>query len=481
MQSYGVADWQDTDEINEKLDDLFSQPVRKLKQSALDKYYEYYEKKCSKSKELSTKAKEIIIGGVQHNLALNYPFPIAVKKAYGAYMWDIDDNRYIDYLQAGGPTILGSNNDAVREKVIGLLNECGPSTGLLHEYEYKLAELIKRLMPSIEAFRMLGSGTEGCMAAIRIARGYTKNKYVIKIAGGYHGWSDQLLYDIREAGTKNAHAAGVPEACYQDTQAIPVNDVEAARDQLKKNKDKGGTACIIVEPIGPESGTRQVYPEYNSELRKLCDEFGALLIFDEVVSGFRMGLGGAQGYFNVKPDITVFGKAITGGYPAAGAIGGKKEVMECLTAGLGKAVNNVMVGGTLTANPLSCAAGYYSILEIEKTNAFAKAGEVGDRLTSGLNELVDQYKLPFVIYNQGSIVHFDVTGRLNIVYTEENFEKIHKEAQARLVQLSEIGMALMAEGIVTIAAQRLYTSMADGDDIIKSTLDKFENIFSNFS
>lgn len=480
MQKYGISKWPDVDENNKKLADLFSQPVRKLKQEALDKYYDYYNTKCSKSKAMITEAKERIVGGVQHNLALNYPFPIAVRKVDGAYMWDVDDNKYIDFLQAGGPTVLGSNNPVVRNKVIELINECGPSPGLFHEYEYKLADLVHKYVPSVEMFRMLGSGTESCMAAIRIARAYTNHRYVIKSAGGYHGWSDQLLYDIREAGTKNSHAAGIPEACYADTQAVLVNDLDLMRDQMIKNEANGGTACIIVEPLGPEAGARLISEDYNKGLRKLCDEFGALLIFDEVISGFRIGLGCAQGYFDVKPDITVFGKALTGGYPAAGAIGGKKEVMACLTAGLGKAVNNVMVGGTLSANPLSCVAGYYSLLEIEKTDACVKAGKAGDRITTGLNELAKKHGLPFVFFNQGSVVHFDVTGKMSIVYTEENYKELHKKAAERLQQLSEMGMALMAEGIVSIAAQRLYMSLADTDDVIDAALDRFDSIFSNY-
>ena len=208
--TYGIQYWQDTDKINAKLKNLLDTPIRQLNQRSLDKYNRYYNVECKTSKDMIEKAKERIVGGIQHNLALNYPFPLAMKKVEGAYMWDVDDHKYIDLLQAGGPTVLGSNYGPVKEKVIELINNCGPVTGLFHEYEYKLAELIHENMPSVESFRMLGSGTEGVMAAIRIARGFTNKKYVIKICGAYHGWSDQMVYDIRFPGSKSSYAPGIP-------------------------------------------------------------------------------------------------------------------------------------------------------------------------------------------------------------------------------------------------------------------------------
>ena len=468
------------EKFTEKLSNLLNKPIRKLNKEAIKKYEDYYYKECAKSKEMVDKAKGIIVGGVQHNLALNYPFPIAVDRVDGAYMWDVDGHEYIDLLQAGGPTVLGSNYKAVKDKVIELIEHTGPVTGLFNEYEYKLASLIQKHMPSIETFRMLGSGTESVMGALRIARSHTGHKYIIKNCHGYHGWSDQMVYDIRFPGTKNSYATGIPEESYKYTQAILLNDVDALEALMKENDTKGGTAAIIVEPFGPESGTRQIQDGYNQELRKLCDKYGAVLIFDEVVTGFRTGLGGAQGYYGIKPDITIFGKAITGGYPAAGGIGGSKEVMSCLTPGLGNKVNKVMVGGTLAANPLSCVAGYYAIKEIEENDACVKAGLAGDKLTIGLQQIFDRYDLPFVAYNQGSIIHFDATGHLYLSYGEDNYEQMHELNHARHTQLNELGMALMAEGLVTIAAHRGYTSMADTDEVIDEALVRFENICKNY-
>ena len=167
QQQYAISEYLNVDEIYARLDKLIGQPMRPVRREKMQAYLDYFETKCKRSKELNDEACQIIPGGVQHNLAFNYPFPIAVEKADGAYLWDVDGNRYIDFLQAGGPTMLGSNYAPVREKVFEMLNLCGPVTGLFHEYELKLAQLIQRFMPSVEMFRMLGSGTESVMAAIR--------------------------------------------------------------------------------------------------------------------------------------------------------------------------------------------------------------------------------------------------------------------------------------------------------------------------
>src|SRR5690606_17415523 len=181
--------------VTRRLDHLIKQPIYSISQEALERYErEYFETKCRRSKAMIEEAKEIIPGGVQHNLAFNHPFPLVFTKAEGAYLYDIDGNKYFDFLQAGGPTVLGSNPVSVREKVIDLLNNGGPSTGLFHEYEYKLAKKISDSVPSVEMFRMFNSGTEACMAAIRVARLATGKKNIIKMGGAYHGWSDQLAY-----------------------------------------------------------------------------------------------------------------------------------------------------------------------------------------------------------------------------------------------------------------------------------------------
>ncbi len=470
-----ISEWHNTDEIYARLKALVKQPIRPIRRERMSEILGYYETHCTRSKTLTDEAQQYIPGGVQHNLAFNYPFPIAIEKAEGAYLWDVDGNHYIDFLQAGGPTMLGSNYAPLREIIFELLQSCGPVTGLFHEYELKLAKLVNRLMPSVEMFRMLGSGTESVMAAIRAARAFTRKRKIIKVGGAYHGWSDAMVYGLHIPGTGRMEAKGIPRGASRDTQEFYPNDLGALKRLLIRNRVRGGTAAVIVEPVGPESGTRPIAFDFNQKVRQLCDEFGALLIFDEVVTGFRLGMGGAQGYFGVKPDLTVFGKCITGGYPMAGGVGGRREVMQRFAAGIGGTGERAYVGGTLSANPLSCAAGYYALLEMERTNAPAIAGQAGDRLRRGLDALIEKYGLPYVTYNQGSIVHLETAGTMLLDF--RNPLKLLKELNPRKHMMEEMGAAYMAHGLITLAGSRMYTSMADTDQVIDDALDRFESVF----
>ena len=472
--AYGISAWPDTDDIYARLAALVKQPLRPIRRENMEKVLQYFQEKCGQSQRLSERAAEVIPGGVQHNLAFNYPFPLAITDANGAYLTDIDGNRYLDFLKAGGPILLESNDATVRQQIHALLDSCGPVTGLLHEYEVKLAELVCEAMPAVEMFRMLGSGTEAVMAALRLARAYTGAKWVIKIGGAYHGWSDQMVYGMRIPGTGRREAIGIPRPSTAYIQERSPNDLEALRRTLWLNRLRGGTAAIIVEPLGPESGTRPVHRDFNRQLRELCSEFGALLIFDEVVSGFRIGMGGAQGYFGVKPDITVLGKCLTGGYPMAGGIGGRREVMMLLAGGIGNSSKRAFVGGTLSANPLSCAAGCFAIQEMRRTNAAVKAGRAGDRLRKGLSEIVDRLGLPYVTYNQGSIVHLQTSGVLFM--SMRNPLKLMKELGPRKHMMEEMGAAFSAHGIMTLAGSRMYTGLADTDGVIDEALNRFEDV-----
>jgi len=473
---YGISEWPDVDRLVKRCDALATSPMRPLRRDRMEAYLGWFEERCPGSKAAAAAAAERIPGGVQHNLAFNHPFPLEITRAEGAHLWDVDGNRYVDFLQAGGPTVLGSNYPPVREKVVELLQSCGPVTGLFHEYELKLAQLIHDLMPAVEQFRMLGSGTEGVMAALRAARAFTGHEHIVKVGGGYHGWSDQMVFALRLPGTGALDAAGIPPECYQRTHEVFPHDVDELRRTLQANQSAGGTAAVIVEPVGPESGVRPVTADYNQQARELCDEFGALLIFDEVVTGFRLGLGGAQGYFGVRPDLTVFGKCVAGGYPAAGGVGGRQEVMATFAGGLSSTGVKVLVGGTLSANPLSCAAGYHSLLEMERTDAPVKAGRAGDRLRAGLDDLIHRYELPYVAYNFGSIVHLHTSGILQLDLRDP---ASFAEVGPRKHLLEEMGAAFTAEGVVTLAGSRLYTSMADTDEVIDEALAAFDRVFAH--
>lgn len=474
--SHGISNWPDAAEVAAKAANLVAQDPRPLSREGMAEVHGWFEARCAGSKRAHEEAVHYIPGGVQHNLAFNHPFPLSIAKAEGAYMWDVDGNRYIDFLQAGGATLLGSNYPPVQEAVLKVIRDCSPVTGLFHDYEVKLAKLIQEFMPNIELFRMLASGTEACMAAIRAARNFSGKRHVIKMGGGYHGWSDQLLYGTRIPGTGNFEAAGIPDECNELTHEFFPNNLDGLRELLETNQKQGGTAAVLVEPLGSESGVRLVDRDFNAKVRALCDEFDTLLIFDEVVSGFRLGLGGAQGYLGVKPDLTVFGKCVAGGYPGAGGVGGRRDIMNTFTAGIGSGQQRTIVGGTLSASPISCAAGYHALLAMAETDAPAKAGRAGDRLCAGLQAILDTLETPFFVYNIGSIVHLETHGVLRVELSDpEFFMKVMYRKQIA----EEMSAAYAASGIITIAGGRLYTSMADTDDVIDEALKGFRRVLES--
>ncbi len=473
-----IAFWPDSDEVLGRLQRLVRTPVRPLRRDRVQGHLQALERRCARSKALAEEARRFIPGGVQHNLAFNQPFPLAIERAEGAYLWDVDGNRYLDFLQAGGPGLLGNNYPPVRDAVFEVLRTCGPATGMFHPFELKLAELVAQHVPSVETFRMLGSGTEACMAGIRAARTFTGKNKIIKEGGAYHGWSDQLVFGLHLPGTGALEAFGIPGPCLQGTQEFFPGKLEGTRGLralLEQNAGEGGTAAVLIEPAGPESGTRPVRPGFLQGVRTLCDEFGALLLFDEVVTGFRLGLGGAQGLFGVRPDLTVFGKCVAGGYPAAGGLGGRREVMATLAAGIEAGKARAYVGGTLSANPMSCVAGYHAILAMEATGAAEVAARAGARLCRGLDAIIRSLDLPYVAYHQGSICHLETGGALLVDVTAPG---ALAEAQARKAVMEEMSAAFCAEGIVSVAGSRLYTSMADSDAVVDEALAAFERVLS---
>ena len=474
---YAISEYPDVEDTMRRLKALVAQPVRELRHEALLNVLDYFDTKCAASKEITDRAKARIPGGVQHNLAFNYPFPLAIEKAEGAHLVDRDGNTYINFLQAGGPTILGSNYAPVNERVAEVIRESGPVTGLFHEYELKLAESIHRYLPHVEMYRSLGSGTEAVMAAVRGARAFTGKKMVVKLGGAYHGWSDSLVYGLRVPGTFRMNAKGIPFATTSHTRESFPHDLGQLKRKLVENRALGGTAAVVVEPLGPESGTRPAPYDFNAKVRELCDEFGALLIFDEVVTGFRVGMGGAAGYFGVTPDLTVLGKAVSGGYPMAGGAGGREEIMAVFGSGLdGKSGAHIQVGGTLSANPLSSAAGYFAIEEMARTNAPVIAGRAGDRLARGLQRLIDKHGLPYVVYNQGSIVHLECSGVM--LLDMHNPLKLLRENKPRKTMMEHMGAAYAAHGLITLAGSRMYTSMADTDAVIDDALERFDQVLA---
>ncbi|HIT66894.1 MAG TPA: glutamate-1-semialdehyde 2,1-aminomutase [Candidatus Merdisoma merdipullorum] len=323
--------------------------------------------------------------------------PRFIASAKGAYLTDVDGNKYLDFVGSWGPMILGHNHPVVLEAVLEACRE-GLSFGAATEREVEMAELICSLVPSIEMVRMVNSGTEAVMSAVRAARGFTGRSKIVKFAGCYHGHSDAMLVKagsgVMTAGIPDS--AGVPEGCTQDTLTAVYNDL----DSVKELFTAFGTeiAAVIVEPVAANMGVVLPQKSFLSGLRRLCDEYGSLLIFDEVITGFRLSLSGAQGYFGIDPDLTTFGKIIGGGMPV-GAYGGKKDVMELIAPS-----GPVYQAGTLSGNPVAMAAGLAQLKLLRDTPDFYdELNRKSDRFFEKIKEVVQQAGKPWQVNHIGSL------------------------------------------------------------------------------
>jgi glutamate-1-semialdehyde 2,1-aminomutase len=321
--------------------------------------------------------------------------PLFIDKGKGSHIWDADGNEFIDYCCSWGPLILGHAHPEVLEKVKETADK-GLSFGAPTRLENELADLIIRNHPHIEKIRFVSSGTEACMSALRLARGYTQRDKIIKFEGCYHGHSDSLLVNAGSglATFGISSSAGVPEAFAKETIVLPLNDEEAVKHAFKHHKDK--IAAIIIEPIPANNGLLIQKREFLEFLADICAVNGSLLIFDEVISGFRVGFSGASGYYNVSPDIITFGKIIGGGLPV-GAYASSDKIMKSISPD-----GNVYQAGTLSGNPVAMAAGIAQLTECLKPWFYEELERKTKRLVKGVMEGFDP-SLPFRMYHIGSI------------------------------------------------------------------------------
>jgi glutamate-1-semialdehyde aminotransferase len=321
--------------------------------------------------------------------------------------------------------------------------------------------------------RFLQSGTEADMAAIRLARVYTGKKKIIKFCGTYHGWSDQLVIDLWVPHSGRFMANGIPEEVTANTVIVPQNDLPALERAIADSEKDGGVAAVLVEPMGAESGTMPFEEGFHKKLRELTRKHNIVLIFDEVVTGFRVAMGGAQELFGIDPELTVLGKIMGGCFPSSGALAGKAELMDILNSGiLSGGGPSCFVAGTIAGNLLSCAATYYTICEIERTDAVAKAATVTNRLVKQLNDLFEDVESPFFAYNYGSILHVETTAGLHIDLNSENgLPQIFDRKTAATNHQT----FLRNEGLMTLMGKGFVTSV-HGDAEIQKTVEGFNRL-----
>lgn len=395
----------------------------------------------AKSEALFAEALKYIPGGVNSPVRAFRAVggqPFFVNKAKGAHVWDVDGNDYIDYVLTWGPAILGH----AHPKIISAVKtaaENGTSFGIPNPAEVTMAKLICELVPSVQKVRMTSSGTEACMSAIRLARGFTQRDKIIKFDGCYHGHADSLLVRAGSGALTfgNPDSAGVPAAFTQHTIVLPYNDTEALTAAFAANKDQ--IAGIIVEPVPGNAGLYLPKPGYLEFLSRITKEHGALLIFDEVMTGFRLAKGGAQERFGINPDLSCFGKVIGGGLPV-GAFGGRAEIMDYL-APLGP----VYQAGTLSGNPVAMAAGIAALEELQTSGAYCRLEELSEQLEAGLTDAAKSAGVP---------VRFNACGSMFCGYfTSEPVWNVADAMKSDRERFKKYFQGMLSEGVYLAPSQ----------------------------
>ena len=414
------------------------------------------------SKDLFTRAKKIIPSGINSPVRYYTPYPFFVKKAKGSVMWDVDGKHYIDYCNAYGALLLGHR----RKEIIADVNK-QMSKGTLYcaptEIEVNLSELIHGNFPSMEKIRLVNTGSEATMTAIRLARGFTKKKKIIKFEGCYHGAHDYVLV---KAGSGAAHigmsvSEGSLDEVSQNTLVVQYNNSEELQSLLEKEDD---IAAVIVEPVLANMGL--VLPEKNflSEMRKITLEKNITLIFDEVVTGFRMSLGGAQKYYSIKPDITTLGKALGNGFPIA-AVGGKKEIMDMLSP-----EGKVYQASTYAGNPISVSAGVSSVRTMNKLGSklYPRLEKNCAKLVSAIRDLASDMKIPHQINS--------ISSMFQIFFTDEPVVNYSSAKKSDMVKFKKLFEALLKNEVFIAPSQfeTVFLSYAHSKDDIKETISAYE-------
>ncbi len=423
----------------------------------------------TQSHEMFLKAQQHIPGGVNSPVRAFHGVggePVFIRRAEGAYLEDVDGHRYVDYVGSWGPMILGHAHPAVRQAVHEAVDR-GLGFGAPTEIETTMADRICELVPSIEMVRMVNSGTEATMSAIRLARAYTGRDKILKFEGCYHGHSDSLLVKAGSGALTLGvpTSPGVPVALAEHTITVSYNDLDQVEEAFAHVG--GQIACIIVEPVAGNMNCIPPLPGFLDGLRRICDDHGSLLIFDEVMTGFRVALGGAQQRYGVKPDLTTLGKVIGGGLPV-GAFGGRADVMDKI-APLGP----VYQAGTLSGNPVAMAAGLATLNELSKPDFYENLGTTTKRIAEGLVTRAKAFNIPLRTTYVG--------GMFGLFFTdEEEVSNFYQVTNCNLDRFRLFFHGMLEQGIYLApsAYEACFVSAAHGKEEIKQTLIAAEQVFS---
>jgi glutamate-1-semialdehyde 2,1-aminomutase len=417
----------------------------------------------SKSKALFARSKKVLPGGVNSPVRAFKPYPFFVDNAQGSKMYDVDGKAYLDYCMAFGSILLGHANAEILESVKAQLPR-GTLYGAPTEREVEFAELINKSYPCIEMMRLVNTGTEATMHAIRAARGYTNRKKIIKFDGCFHGSHDNVLVKAGSGATtfSTPNSLGIPEETTQNTMVLPYNDVEALEIAFKA--EGNNIAAVIVEPVLANVGLILPKKDYLKQIRKITVDNDAVLIFDEIITGFRLALGGAQEYFGVTPDIATLGKVLGGGFPLA-VFGGKKEIMQNISP-----VGKVYQAGTFSGNPISATAGFtiLSILNRKKGEIYPTLEKNCINLKKALVDLSATYKLPAQVHNIASL--------FQIFFTNETVTDYICTNHSDKAMFTDYFLELLKQGVFIPPSQyeTCFISIAHTSEDLKFTITAFD-------
>ncbi|WP_404835874.1 glutamate-1-semialdehyde 2,1-aminomutase [Aeromonas media] len=426
----------------------------------------------SKSDQLFEQARQTIPGGVNSPVrAFNGVggTPRFIDHADGAYLYDVDGQAYVDYIGSWGPMLLGHNHPAIKAAVIKAV-EKGLSYGAPTEIEVLMAEKVRQIVPSMEQVRMVNSGTEATMSAIRLARGYTGRDKIVKFEGCYHGHADSLLVKAGSGALTlgQPNSPGVPADFAKHTLTCVFNDLDSVREAFTQYGSE--IACIIVEPVAGNMNCIPPVPGFLEGLRTICDEFGALLILDEVMTGFRVSLRGAQGYYNIDPDLTTLGKIIGAGMPV-GAFGGKKKVMQYIAP-----TGPVYQAGTLSGNPVAMAAGLTMLDLLLEPGLYEQLSAKTARVAEGLKAAAAKHGIPLAITYVGGMFGFFFTDESEIT----RYEQVTRCDMERFKRFYHL---MLEEGVYLApsAYEAGFLSLAHGDKEIEHTLAAADRSFAKLA
>jgi glutamate-1-semialdehyde 2,1-aminomutase len=431
-----------------------------------------YRERTAGSADLAAQAAELLPSGIAHDARHLDPYGPYISRAKGPHKWDVDGNRYIDYFGGHGALILGHCHPTVMAAVAEATAE-GSQFGASHPREVLWARAIQRLVPSAERVRFTSSGTEATLMAIRLARAFTGRDTILRFKGHFHGWHDHMT-----AGYSNhfdgSPTPGVLEGITSKTVLVPPGDIEAVEYALQTNPE---IAAIILEPTGSSFGQVPLAPAFLHALRRLCTLHGTLLIFDEVVTGFRASSGGAQGAFGIRPDLSSFAKIVAGGMPGA-AVVGRKEILDLLDFEESAKAKREKIGhpGTFNANPISAAAGIACLTILAETDACDQASATAAKLRAGLNEVLAEVKLPWAVYGTYSGFHLFTNPKGRDI-TPHNFDPMEVEMEELKAQqpmlTNRMRLAMMVQGVDLNPRLGGFTSVTHTDDDVAETVAAF--------